>query len=331
MTAYSIAQLLKHKGHHEIEIFVVDNSPTDDSKRYFQPFEDQIHYFEYPSERLQSHGIAFDYVIPFVETEYFITIESDSFPVWGGWLDYYEELIDADVDAAGSILTLSGGVYFHPCGMLYKKSVWQEAKAYCETIEYKYFPNMSMKESFACHLMVHNSVLEKFLEEPEDYIILSEGYKPYSKQKAMERAAYYLPTCNPFHNGMGSNQESVLTYGQRTFSIDVPNVLLNNKQKLIGRIGYEPGQWLTYWMFAMNKKVVSIPTEVKWLKNRENEQQEYTLNRAGFKHLWCGSAYLDMKGGDFNDVYEFKHNQIEGLYNSLPEEQKIEECQKISS
>lgn len=326
MTAYAIYKLLKHKFDHELEIIVIDNSPNDDSHKYFFPFRGQISYLQYRAEGIQSHGVAYDYALSqgLVSNDYFICMESDSFPTSDEWLERYERYVDSDVDAAGSILTLSGGVFFHPCGMLFKKSAWYEALGYVKTMQYKYFPNMSMKEGFACHLMVHNDILDKFLESPEDYIVLAEGYKPYSKEKALERLKYYTPIGEGvFHNGMGGNQESVNTYGLRTFSIDVPNVILNNRQKLVNRIGMEPGQWFCNYLFARGKRVVSIPTEVKWLEGRENQQQEYTLNSAGFKHLWCGSAYLDMAGTEMNDVYEFKKNQIEELYESMPSNLKI--------
>lgn len=328
-TAYAIYKQLKHKFDHDIQIIVIDNSPNDkEGLKYIQPFFEHIIYKPYNSNKIQSHGVAYDVALSsgLVNTEYFITTESDSYPTSDEWLDYYEKFINADVDAAGSILTLSGGCFFHPCGMLYKTSVWHEANEYVKTIQYKYFPNMSMQNGFACHLMVHTSILDKFLENPEDYIVLADGYKPYSKEKALERLRYYSPIGEGvFHNGMGANQESVLTYGQRTFNIDVPHVLLNNRQRLVHRIGFEPGQWLTNYMYATNKVVSNIPIETKWLPNREGQQQEYTINQAGFKHLWAGSSFLDMKGTDMNDVYEFKKNQIDELYNSLPKNLKVNE------
>lgn len=327
-TAYAIHKLLKHQFYHRCEIIVIDNSPQDEGFKYIKPFFEHIIYRPYTSDCIQSHGVAYNYALSqgLVSNEYFITIESDSFPCNDQWLNYYETLVNSDVDAAGSILTLSGGLFFHPCGMLYKTSVWHEANEYVKSIQYKYFPNMSVKEGFSCHLMVHNEILDKFLENPEDYIVLAEGYKPYSKEKALERLQWYSPIGQGvFHNGMGANQESVMTYGQRTFSVDVPHVILNNRQKLINRIGQEPGQWFCNYLFAKQKKVVDIPTEVKWMPNREGQQQEYTLNKAGFKHIWAGSSFLDMKGTDMNDVYEFKKNQIDELYNSMPEHQKIKE------
>lgn len=310
-TAFCVSKLLKYKGRHEIDIVVIDNNSGDGSIDYVDPFLKHITIVNYPKDKIQSHGISFDYVLPSIKTEYFITLESDSFPTIINWLDYYEVLTFAGYDLAGSLMQLSGGQYIHPCGALYKKPSWQEAKDYCDKIEYAYFPNAAMKEGFDCHLMVHKRKLNEFLNEQ---------ITGYDKQ---ERLEYYKPVVAPFHNGMGRIQESIKTYGKRNIHQDSQYVILDNEQDFIYRIGYEPGQWLTYWMLATGKKIFDIPATIKWLPNRENQQQEYTLMENGLKHLWAGSSYLGMKGTDMNDVYEFKNRQIEELYESLPKEEKI--------
>lgn len=323
ITAHAISKLLEYKGKHDIEILVIDNDGEHDSKKYLSPFKKDIKYQAYPKDRIQSHGVAFDFILPYVKTDYFITIESDSFPTDDKWLDYIEDLINQGYDSGGSVLQLSGGTYQHPCGAFYSKKVWQEAKQYCNNVQFAYFPNMSVYGGFDCHVMLHRDIVEKVLNSPYDYIELSEGYKGLSRQGFLEKMMYYSPVVAPFHNGMGMNNESLKTYGQRNIESETPNILLMDKPKIVNRIGYEPGQWITYWMLAMNKKVFSIPTETKWLPKRENQQQEYTKMENGFIHIWAGSSYLDMKDGDYQDVYEFKSKQIEELYNSLPNNQKI--------
>lgn len=326
-TAHCIYKLIQHKGRHDIDIIVINNHFGDHSVDYFAPLLEHCTYLVYPKDKFQSHGIAFDYILlnDLVKTNYFITLESDSYPTEDNWLDGYENYINNGVDCAGSVLGLSGGTYIHPCGAMYSKDVWHEAKEYCEGIKYTYFPNMNRIGNFDYHLMVHNNVLEKVLSHPSDFFDLASGYKGLSKEKMLDRAYHYSPTNNPFHNGMGKANESINTYGQRNFKTEVPNILLDNKPKLILRVGYEPGQWLSYFLFATGKNVISIPTEVKWIEGRENQQQEYTEMDNGFRHIWAGSSYLDMKNTEYNDVYEFKKNQIDELYNSIPEKYKIKE------
>lgn len=325
MTAYSIFKILQHSDGHEVDIIVVDNNVGDGSVEYLSPFMNKVGYVPYPKDRMQSHGIGIDWVLQnnFVSTDYFITLESDSFPIEDGWLNKYEAAISQNIDAAGSILKLSGGTYLHPCGAIYKKSVWREANEYIKTIDYDYFPNMSYKDGFDCHLMVHNSITEKLLENPDDYIELAEGYKPYNKERALERLKYYNPTCCVFHHGVGMNQEALISYGQRNLNTETPKILLDNKVKLIRRVGYEPGQFFTYWMAANNKKIVALETEVKWMPNREGQQQEYTLNSFGVKHLWGISSYTERGSKDVEDIYNLKTSQPDELYNFLPENLKI--------
>lgn len=323
MTAYTLAKLLEYKGKHEIQIFVINNNSGDGSEAYLKPFMDNIKYFEYPKDRLQSHGCAFDWVMPHVTTEYFMTIESDSFPTKDNWLDYYEYLIEQGNDCAGSILTLSGGSYMHPAGALYKRSVWQEAKNYCDKIEYSYFPNMSNRSGFDCHLMVHNSIVDDVIAAPEDYMELAKNYKGLTKEEILAKRDYYLPVVAPFHNGMGTKQEAFLTYAQRNIQSESPHTILDNRQKLINRMGAEPGQWLTYYMVATGKLMAVIPTEIKWMPNRGGQQQEYTLMENGFKHLWSVSAYFENENQEFQDIVVPKRKQVEELYNSLPNHYKI--------
>lgn len=324
MTAYTVAQLLRFKGNHELDIIVIDNKP-DGSIKYLDPFLEHSSIVEYPQDKLQSHGIAFDYVIPHIKTEYFITLESDSFPTKDGWLDYYENLVNQEYDAAGSLLDLSGGTYLHPCGAMYKKSVWEECKAYCESIPYSYFPNMARKEEFDCHLMVHDSIYDKFMENPENYIELAENYKPYSALKATQKKEYYRPVIGPMHNGMGGRQESVKTYSDRTVQSDSYfSILTPKSQKLILRIGAEPGQYMSYWLEATAKKIKYIQTDVVWVPGREHENQEYTIMENGLKHLWGISSYRDSDATN-NDWIKRKQIAPLELYETLPEHQKIKE------
>lgn len=325
LTAYSIAQLLKFKGKHEIDIVVIDNNPGDGSVDFLEPFSKEIAIVNYPKDRIQSHGAAFDHVLPAIKNEWFITMESDSFPTQDDWLGYYEAKINEGYDCIGSLLWLSGGQIIHPCGALYRKSVWEEARRFAENMPYAYFPNMSRANNFDNHLMVHHSIFDDFLDSPDDYIELSKDYIPYSKEKAIEKLNYYMPIAKGvFHNGMGGRNEFLLTFGQRNIESEPPFIMQHGKQpKLLNRIGYEPGAWICYYQLATGKKLFFVPTETKWLPNREHQNQEYTLMENGLTHIWAGSAHLGMKDTELHHVYEHKKNQIASFYDSLPGHQKI--------
>lgn len=328
MTAYTLSKLLEFKGNHDVKIVVIDNNAGDGSAEYLTPFLNEVCYCQYPKEVLQSHGVAYNFALEngMVDTPYFITLESDSFPTRPNWIYYYKDLIDNGCDMAASYLKLSGGSFGHPAGALYKKSLWEEMKQYCDSMPYSYFPNMAMRDNFPMHLMVHDRILDQFLENPDDWIELSSGYKPYSRKLAEEKLLHYSPTCGPFHDGRGGLQESIKTFGDRWTISEVPYAIYGEGEKwpkIIGRIGMEPGQALYYYAMAKKKKVFSIPTEVHWLPGKENQQQEYTLNEAGIKHLWAISAYHDYTPESERDVAKLKQSIPDQLYETLPPNQKI--------
>jgi hypothetical protein len=317
-TYYAITKLIEFKGKHEVDIVVIDNSAGDGSAANLDPLLKHITIVDYPKDRLQSHGVSFDYVLPAIKNEHIITIETDSHPTQDNWLDYYESLIEKGYDCAGSLLKLSGGEYVHPCGMYFKRSNWAEAMEFVKKIPYSYFPNMSWKQGFDCHLMVHESIFDGFVKSPDDYVELAKDYKPYTPMKATETLLHYEPVGKGvFHNGMGNRQESINTFHMRTVESESPTMHFDGKMKLINRIGAEPGQFFSWWHEYAGKKTFHIPTDIKWINGRENRQQEYTLMENGFTHIWAGSAYLSMKDTDMHDVYEFKKNQIEQLYKSI--------------
>jgi hypothetical protein len=323
MSAFTVAQILKYKGDHDISIFICDNNTGDGSIEYLNPFKDKINIISYPKDKLQSHGVGYDVLFELVPDEWVICLESDSYPIREGWLDYYEHLIKQGYDGAVSLLSLSGGVYGHPAGGLFRRSIWQQAWLYYKDIQYAYFPNIALKDTFSSHLMVRNDILTEFLQSPEDYIELSDAYKPYSILEAQRKLDYYSPTVGPMHSGLGRLQESVKTFGRRDPETEAPNIILDNRAKIIYRVGYEPGQAHYYWQLAKGYKIFHVPTEVHWLSGKENQQQEYTLNEAGIRHEWAISAYHDYTPESEKEVALLKQSIPDKLYNSLPEHQKI--------
>src|SRR5690348_14032121 len=87
-SAYSVSQLLKYKGNHDIEILICDNNAGDGSIKYLEPFKDQITIIDYPKEVVQSHGNGYNALFELAKNEWVICMESDSFPTSEGWLDY---------------------------------------------------------------------------------------------------------------------------------------------------------------------------------------------------------------------------------------------------
>lgn len=330
MSFYAIHQLLKHRGRHQLDIYVIDNHPQDETALLLKSFYgDKIRLFPYPPEKMQSHGIAYDYVIPHLRTEPFVTIESDSFPTQDDWLDWYELLMKDGYDSAGSCLDLSGGNFIHTAGAFYKKSIWQKAKRYVDNVEYLYIPNIAMKDGFPCHLMVHHSVREQFVDNPAKLITLGPEYEKYATSDELIfhmdiRTGEYLPIGRGvFHNGIGNTDESFYTYAQRNVVEERRHILQDNKKPLIWRMGMEPGQFFCYWMLANKHNVYAIPTGVIWMNERENQQQERTVMENGFTHLWAVTAYNDATDPALMDIIQHKKNVMEELYQSIPANERI--------
>lgn len=327
MTAYCVSQLVKLKGKHELDIIIVDNSHDDSINHILLTnLRHECRVVNYPKDKMQSHATAYNHLLALghVHTEYFITIESDSFPTEDNWLDYYEKLIEEGYDAAGSLLNLSGGFFMHVCGAMYKQSIWREMEEYCANVPYVYFPNMAMKDGFASHLMVHRSFMDEFTEDPSKFVKLHTEYIGKSPGDIILKAYGYEPICHTFHFGMGRSQESYLTYRYRTIESEARNVFFDGTEdKLIYRMGCEPGQLFGSWMLAKGYKIKYIPTKVQWMPNRENQQQEFTLNEVGFRHEWAVTAYNGCEVPELKDIIDFKANRMQSLYDSLPENFKL--------
>lgn len=315
ITAYCLHKIFKHS-EGRAKVIVVSNSGTE-GLQYLEPYKDKIQLIFYPSDLEQSHGLAFDYAIENAQTitDYFITLESDSFPVIDNWLSYYDELIEQGYDMAGSKLKLSGGEYYHPAGAMYKLQSWHEAKQLVEkwNSEYDYYPNMLMKDTFPCHIMAKRS---EWI--PTDQNHFHHSYRTMNLDEHLKR---YLPIAQSvFHQGMGFTQESFYTYGQRNIETGINDLLKVSNENLIYRMGYEPGQWFGYWHLASGKKVKEIQTEIKWMHNRENQQQEGTMTESGVFHCWGITAYgTSPDENTVQDIINRKRQQMEELYNSINE------------
>ena len=324
MSIYAMSKLLQHKGKHQLNVAIIDNSVGPDSAEILDWCNENasadfdISYLAYPPNMMQSHGLAFDYALNrnIVKTEHFITIESDSFPTQDNWLDYYESLINQGYDMAGSKMKLSGGEYIHPAGAMYKKSNWIEAKEFVKTLNehYHYYPNLGVKHyeingkkySFPCHVMSR----ERLTDFPDKH-------HSYNNVSFEDQLNSYLPIAQSvFHNGMGFKQESYLTYGHRNIAGE-KNSIWGNQENTIYRMGYEPGQWFAYWHYATGKKVGEIPTQIQWMPNRVNQQQEQTVMENGFTHLWAVTAYHDCTDPAVADIAKRKSELMNQLYESI--------------
>lgn len=292
MSAYSIKQILEKKGRHSVNIVIIDNGNGVGTELI--PKSDHITVIAYPEHLLQSHGIAFDYAlstVPELISECFITVESDSFPMDERWLDHYEDYANKGFDLAGGKLQLSGGQYIHPAGTMYRKSNWRQAIDDVRGYGYHFYESIVPP----CYHLMRKSKLEDDVSDA--------------------KRVRFLPIAQSvFHQGMGFNDENVDTYGRRSMESEPPTIFPppSPKEEYL-RVMYEPGQWFAYWHKAKGKKIFEIPTEVKWMEGRENQNQEYSLMENGFKHLWGITAYSECSDPSMQRVIDFKMDQMNNL------------------
>ncbi len=298
LTRFTVNQFLACKGRHQLNIIVVDNGGGIGVEDI--PKHPDVTLLTYPAELLQSHGLAYDHAlktVPGLIEECFITSESDSFPTHDRFLDHAEDWQNDGVDLAGSKLKLSGGTYLHPAGAMYRKSNWLEAMQTVREYGYHFYESMIPP---CYHLM------RKELIEGDD-----------SVEKKRVR---FLPiSTGVFHQGMGFKDESVDTYGNRDMESEPPTILPRDGDDQYYRAMYEPGQWFSYWHKAMGKRIKEVPTEVRWLPGRENQNQEFSLMENGFKHLWGITAYSDCTTPELAGVVAFKRRQAAELFESMVE------------
>ncbi len=289
MTAYSVKRILACRGRHQANIIVIDNGGGVGCDLI--PKDKDVTVLSYPSDLLQSHGVAFDFALQqrfdLIE-ECFVTVESDSFPIADTWLDHYEDYSNQGYDLAGSKLKLSGGTYFHPAGAMYRKSNWLEAMADVRELNKSY-------NFYECLI-------------PPCYHVMSREVLAGTEKEA--KRLRFLPVAQGvFHQGMGFNDEDVKTYGRRSMESEAPAILSREGADRYLRVMYEPGQWFAYWHRARGKKIKEVPTEIRWMPGRINEQQEFTLMENGLKHLWGITAWDGSECKEMQDVIDFKRQQ----------------------
>lgn len=302
MTAYTVSKILACRGRHEANIIVIDNGNGDGVNGI--PRHPDVQVITYPTHLLQTHGVAFDYAlktVPHLIEECFITVESDSFPVDSTWLDHYEDYKNLGFDIAGSRMKLSGGTYIHPAGCMYRKSNWLEAMR--DVMRYK-----------ANDYHFYESLI------PPCYHVMRKGLIDGDEAAEAKRVRFLPISEGVFHNGMGFQNEDVSTYGQRTPATEAHSILPRDGDEQYLRVMYEPGQWFSYWHYVKCKNIKEVPTEIRWLEGRPDQNQEYTLMENGLKHLWGITAYSTCETTDpeILKVIEFKKKQAEEVIGKAP-------------
>lgn len=246
-----------------------------------------------------SHGMGYDVGLKVALEhghDWIFTSETDSFPTRHGWFDEYVKL-SGKYPLIGPEIPQSAGRYIHPAGALYKRELIELAMAYqAGTLKDWLFYPGGAPEMRASHLGYHLVLRREELPE-----VLPKEVRLWQK------------VCGPFQEMRSFDQDDFATYPMRN---GIKNwEPLQNQRTMYLKIGYEAGQWLSYFADA-HYKTFRAPVEIEWMPGNINCQAARSLVMGGFIHCWCGTV-SNLDNGIAPDVRIFKLAQQEHYFQSL--------------
>jgi len=301
-TAICLHHFKKYTPPVDFEIIVCDNSPDHPSINAIKSTSlgDGVTFITGEKD-FPSHGRGYDLSLKESTGDYIFCAETDSFPTMHGWFNEYIKA-SVDYDLIGPDVPQSSGRYIHPAGALINRTVIDAAEKWQkEHADWLFVPSAGMKleVSDKCYHVVAR----------KDYM------KPFMRDASIKSESDLWSRCGVFQEMRSFDEDSFDTYSQRTG--------ITNWEPIEGKdaylkIGYEPGQWLSYFASSHGFRVLAAPSHIEWMSGKEGRQAAYSTVFDGFRHVWCGtSAFMN---GIEPEVREFKMNQMNEYWNSIPAE-----------
>ena len=287
----------------ESEIIVCDNSPGNPSIKCLT--ETSLGYgvkIVQGDPNLPSHGHGYELCYEQAEGDWIFTAETDSFPTRSGWADEYVKA-SANYHLIGPPIPQSSGRYIHPAGAAVSRLVLNSALNWMqEHQEWIFCPGAAVALQTSdrpYHVVAHRD----FIEEHKDKLSATHYCEIKNWQKAMQWQQMRCFDEDTFEN-----------YSQRTGIKNwnpVPGKLAYNK------IGFEAGQWLSYFAQDHGFKCLEAPTHIEWMPNHHMGQAAFSDVFGGFRHVWCGTSSFSPAIAP--DVREFKMKQMNDAWLTVPE------------
>jgi hypothetical protein len=245
-----------------------------------------------------SHGMGYDIGLKHALEnghDWIFTSETDSFPTRHGWFDEYVKF-SGKYKMMGPEIPQSAGRYIHPAGALYKREVIELAMDYREQTlkDWIFYPCGAIPLGISnqgYHAVVHKDLLPKDCTTHEIEIWKRAGV---------------------FQEMRSFDEDDFETYPQRR---RIYNFEPSPGKGTYKKIGYEAGQWLSYFAQA-HYNILCAPTEIEWMPGRQGQQASRSLVFGGFMHCWCGTV-SNLDNGIAPEVRIFKLAQQEQYFQSL--------------
>lgn len=253
---------------------------------------------------LPSHGHGYELCYEKAQGDWIFTAENDSFPTRHGWFEEYVKAAGNGYDLIGPYMPMSAGKYIHPAGAAVNRKVLDAAKEWQDKHkEWLFFPSAAIKmhlDPQAYHVVAHEALIRSrgFIED---------------KDIANWRKAGQWQEMRSF------DEDSFSNYGART---GITNWEPVRGQFSYRKIGYEAGQWLSYFAQSHGFKVLKADLHIEWMKGREGQQAAWSTVFGGFTHVWAGSSSI--KEGLDQQVRDYKNAQALQWLGHLPEKLRHE-------
>lgn len=255
---------------------------------------------------LPSHGQGYSkcWEAASPDCDWAFTAENDSFPTRHGWFEEYVKAAGNGYDLIGPYMPMSAGRYIHPAGAVVNRKVLDAAKQWQDNHkEWWFCPGAAIKfhlDPQAYHVVAHEDLVRS-----RGFITDQEIINWRKAQQWQEMRSF--------------DEDSFSSYGSR---VGITNWEPVQGKYAYKKIGYEAGQWLSYFAQSHGFKVLKADLHIEWMKGREGRQAAFSTVFGGFTHIWAGSSSIGP--GLDQEVRDYKNQQASYWMMALPEKLRNE-------
>jgi hypothetical protein len=284
------------------EIIVCDNSPGHPSIKALTNTElgDGVKVVQgNPDLPSHAHGLELAYAASTGDAIF--TTETDCFPTQDSWGNAFIKA-SSEYDYIAPYMELAGGIFGHPAGALVKRHVVESAQKWIDDHKDWVFVPSSATRLGTSDKGYHVVCLESWLNGQ------------YGSEEILKQVSIWKKS-GPWQNMLSFDDDSFDSYWRRD---GIKSWEPAEDRVWYNRIGYEPGQWLWYYVQHHNIPRLKAPFEITWMPGRENRQAASSVILGGMTHLWAGTSATVVDGLE-DEVKRFKREQVEHYFSQLPE------------